>query len=76
MMTVSELKEFILWCKANKVKKFNNADIQFELSDLAFLEDIDKTPMKEMVLGGSKDMLDTLKVPEGEDPDLFWSATR
>ncbi len=76
-MTTSELKELILWMKANKVKKFKNSEVEFELSDLAFIDELNPAqPVKEMPLGSNSDMLDTEKplTKEEEDELLFWSS--
>lgn len=75
-MTIDELKDFILWCKSTKLKKFKNSDIEFELSDMAFIDELNLPSVKEMVLGGGSDMLETAKPqsPEEVDDDLFWSA--
>ena len=75
-MTTKQLKDLILWMKATKVKRFKNADIEFELSDMAFIEELNMPNIKEMPLGGGSDMLDTIKsnTPEEDDEDLFWST--
>lgn len=38
--SITEIQQFIEWCKENKVKSFNNNNISFELSDLAFIEEM------------------------------------
>ncbi len=76
-MTTNELKELILWMKDNKIKRFKNAEVEFELSDLAFIEELNPgKPVKEMPLGSNSDMLDTEKplTKEEEDELLFWSS--
>ena len=35
---VEDIKLFIEWCKEHKVKSFKFNDLQFELSELSFLE--------------------------------------
>ena len=35
---MEDVKLFIEWCKENKVKSFKSEHIQFELSELSFLE--------------------------------------
>lgn len=74
-----ELKRFILWCKSNKIKTFKNSDIQFELSDLAFVEDlVDPEPadkMKEVDLPDSDTFADMDPEAGKEDEDLlYWSS--
>lgn len=78
-MTTDELKDLIIWMRANKVKKFKNAEIEFELSDLAFIDELvqDTSKVKEMPLGGGSDLLSTLKPNQTEeDQDLYWSCSR
>lgn len=78
-MTTDEIKELIIWMRANKVKRFKNAEIEFELSDLAFIDELVQTTnnIKEMPLGGGSDLISTLKSNQiEEDPDLYWSCTR
>jgi hypothetical protein len=74
--SIEELQAFILWCKQNKIKHFKNGGIEFDLSDLAFVEDLmqDKQPVKEMVLGGSRDLLDTMVTDPKEEEDLLYHS--
>jgi hypothetical protein len=37
---ISEIKEFIEWCKVNKIKAFCAGDISFELSELGLIENL------------------------------------
>lgn len=74
-MSMEELKSFILWAKSVKLKHFKNSECEFELSDLAFVEDLTQPTEKEMFLGGSKTLVDTEQPnPKEEDNDLFWSS--
>jgi hypothetical protein len=78
-MEIGQLKEFILWCKANKVKTFSKDGICFEFSDLAFIENLheEPVPVKETFLDSQKTMVDTEEVSEkDEDELLFWSSSK
>lgn len=82
-MNMQEIKDFIIWCKENKVKSFNNSDFHFELSDLAFIEDqlvsggIDLPKTKEEFLDSQKTFMETEQVDEKEQEELlFWSSSK
>lgn len=65
-MNIEEVKQFIEWCKTNKVKSFKNTDISFELSELSYIDSFEEV----------KDIKE-VKTTESEiekDLDLFWSA--
>lgn len=75
----TKLKNFIVWCKENKVKNFKFKDVEFELSELAFVEDIKavnlEEGLKEMNLDSTKDILSTDPDLNKEDDDLlYWSS--
>ena len=74
-----KLKNFILWCQKNKVKHFKNNDIEFELSEIAFLPGSEQ--YKEISLKDYKNIKDSQidldqesMTKEEEDELLFWSA--
>ena len=81
LKNVKELKEFIKWAKANKIKNFKHGDISFELSDLAFVETTDYSEITDFE---KKQLIDTdetdlteqeLEERRKEDEELlFWSA--
>ncbi len=74
--SAQDLKEFILWCKSQKVKSFKNTDIQFELSDLSFLEELSSTTSSEEIDEfDSQTLTDTDEEASKEDEDLlYWSS--
>ena len=72
---MEDVKLFIEWCKENKVKSFKSEHIQFELSELSFLENTE----------GYADKLQTTvdeskfekEQQDQEDAEmLFWSSGR
>ena len=74
---LEEIKQFIEWCQKNKVKSFDSGDISFELSELAFVEQMTDSQMEQKVINAAEDTLvDTAKQElENEDDDLlFWST--
>lgn len=76
-MTIDEIKALILWCKSHKVRSFSQGDVKFELSDLAFIDEINQELTgKEMTYGGSNSLMDTLKPSSKEEDEelLYWSA--
>lgn len=74
-MSTEELKQFILWAKSVKLKRFKNEECEFELSDLAYIDDLTQPTNKEMFLGSSKTLVDTEKPNQKEEEeDLFWST--
>lgn len=75
--TAQDLKQFILWCKSQKVKAFKNDNIQFELSDIAFIEtEISMSnELKDIDEFDSKTLVDTDTESDKEDEDLlYWSS--
>ena len=73
---LKDLKKFVLWCKKNKIKAFKNNDIEFELSELAFIKE-DPTEYKEINLSDSKTFADTETLTkEEQDELLFWSSKK
>ena len=73
--TSTKLKNFMLWCKQNKIKAFKNKDIEFELSDMAFIPDTEE--LKEINLTDSKAFSEIDNMSEAEKEEmLYWSSGR
>lgn len=71
--TPAKLKRFITWCQENKVKSFKNKELEFELSELAFLPKTEG--IKEINLNDEKVFADTESMTEEEKNELlFWSS--
>ena len=70
-----EIQEFINWCKQNKVKTFKFKDLEFEISDLAFIEIDNQVDLNKSFLEQQESM-DTLNVDNDTEFDdlLFHSA--
>ena len=77
--TEKELKDFILWCKANKVKSFKNNDTNFELSELSFVPELTEKQMEKKVEEAyDHTLIDTAKQElDKEDEELlYWSSNK
>ena len=72
-----EIKEFILWCQKNKVKSFKQENIAFELSEIAFVDQLSESQMETKTSEAMDETLvDTAKqeLDEEEDSLLYWST--
>lgn len=73
LKNLEDVKLFIEWCKEHKVKSFKIEDVQFELSELAFIEDVkDYSEKLQTAVDESKFEEDQQKKEEEEL--LFWSS--
>ena len=71
--TSQKLKNFIIWCQKNKVRAFKNKDIEFELSEMAFIPETDN--FKEINLNDQKTLSDFDGMTDEEREELlFWSS--
>ena len=71
---LEDIKLFIQWCKSNKVKSFKADNVQFELSELGFVENIaDYTEELQTPLDESKFEDDQQK--QDDDELMFWSSS-
>lgn len=72
-----KLKEFVLWCKQEKIKSFKINDMEFEVSEIAFIPE-DELPgdvKKEFKNYDDRTFADTETVSkEEEDELLYWSS--
>lgn len=72
-----DIKKFIIWCQKNKVKSFNHSGISFELSEIAFVDQLNEKQM-EMKTSEAMDetLVDTAKQELDKDDEdlLFWSS--
>jgi hypothetical protein len=76
---INELKEFILWAKAQKVKSIKLGEIHIELSDLALIEGLSEQSA-EAVTRDLSVPPSSPRLPNGnaqaneDDEDLFFST--
>lgn len=74
LSTINEIKEFIKWCRSNKIKSFQYNDLKFELSDFGFIEHnpIDQAETAQETI--EKFNLDSNEDKSEEDALLYWSS--
>ena len=77
LKTIEEVKEFITWAKENKVKNVKLEGIEFEVSDIAFVDALHapEEAYSELTSFGSKDLLDTEEINEEEEEDLLYYSS-
>ena len=72
--TEQELKNFIVWCKENKLKTFKNKEIEFELSELSFIPD--NSELKEINLEETKTLAESTEpMTQQEYDDLLFHSS-
>ena len=70
---LEDIKLFIQWCKNNKVKSFKIDNVQFELSELGFVENIeDYTEKLQTAVDDSK--FEEAQQQQEDDELMFWSS--
>ena len=75
LKNMEDVKLFIEWCKENKVKSFKSEHIQFELSELSFLENTKGYADKiQTTLDESK--FEKEQQDQEDEEMLFWSSGR
>lgn len=71
--SITKVKNFIQWCQDNKVKAFRSKNIEFELSEMAFLPEVED--LKEIDLSDTKTFSDYENMSAEEKEELeMWSA--
>lgn len=77
---ISELKELILWAKKQKVKSLKLGTTEFELSDIALIEDLPDIGSEQVKASDLSVPPSSPRLPDGnaqptdEEELLFWSA--
>ena len=72
---IEDVKLFIEWCKEKKVKSFKSENIQFELSELSFLENTEGYADKiQTTMDESK--FEKEQQDKEDEEMLFWSSGR
>jgi len=78
--TQEDLKNFIVWCKAQKVKQIKLDTIEIVLSDYALIEDLVAPPSQNAATPAATQKPSIADPNNGpkqngdEDPDLFFSV--
>ena len=71
--TPAKLKNFMIWCKKNKIKAFKNKEIEFELSELSFVE---TNNFSEIKLEDSKSFSEFDNMSKEEQDELMYWSTK
>lgn len=77
MLNIEDIKELIVFCKTQKVKRLKISDVEFELSDIAIIEETynPAEPQKEKSENTLVDSMPKTQKKEEEGDDLlFWSS--
>ena len=70
---IEDVKLFIEWCKEHKVKSFKSNDIEFELSELSFIENTEDLVSK--LKSGESPNFEEKQQQEEDEELMFWSST-
>ena len=70
---LEDVKLFIEWCNEHKVKSFKIDGVQFELSELAFVENIQDYAEKIQTVSDESKFEEEQQTKE-DDELLFWSS--
>jgi hypothetical protein len=70
---IEDIKLFIEWCKEKKVKSFKSDNIQFELSELSFLENTEGYADK-LQTAVDESKFEKEQQTQEDDEMLFWSS--
>ena len=73
--SIEDIKLFIEWCKENKVRSFKSGDIQFELSELSFVEGVDGYADK-LQTAVDESKFEKQQQDQEDEELLFWSSGR
>ena len=72
---IKEIKDFIVWCKNNKVKSVKYGDLEFELSEISFVDEISSIKADEMSQEiKEKNILNNESTNKEDDEMLYWSS--
>jgi len=72
---LEDVKLFIEWCKEHKVKSFKIEGVQFELSELAFVESLQDYGEK-IQTKTEEEKFEKEQQDQEEEDLLFWSSGR
>jgi len=73
LKNIEDVKLFIEWCKEHKVKSFKSNDIEFELSELSFIENTEDLVSK--LKSGESPNFEEKQQQEEDEELMFWSST-
>ena len=70
---IEDIKLFIEWCKENKVKSFKSDNIQFELSELSFIDNTEDYADK-LQTSVQESKFEQEQQDKEDEEMLFWSS--
>lgn len=75
---LDQLKNFIMWCKDQKIKEMDLGNVKFSISEIDFIPQEQEVQLNTPNLGeyNTSTLTDTLEEPKDwrNDPDLFHSS--
>jgi len=77
LLNLDDLKDLILFCKANKVKSCAVGNINFEISDISHVEQYEQQNPSKQEADSSKTLVDTVNTADqaAEDEELLYFST-
>jgi hypothetical protein len=72
--SIQDIKSFLIWCRENKVKSVKLDNMQFELSDLAFIDAYNEANLETLDQNIEIDRLETKQQIEEDEELLFHSS--
>ena len=73
LKNLEDVKLFIEWCKEHKVKSFKIDGVQFELSELAFVEGVADYTQK-LQTAADESRFEEEQQKKEDDELMFWSS--
>lgn len=69
-----EFKELATWCKSQKIKHLKVDGVEFEFSDIAFLEEIDSAKLESLETAVDESTFESEQDEKEDEEMLYWSA--
>ena len=70
---LEDIKLFIQWCKEHKIKSFKLDNVQFELSEIAFIENMEDYSYK-LQTEANESKFEKDQQDKEDEELLFWSS--
>ena len=73
---INELKQFITWCKSQRVSEIKIGEVQVKISELAYLDQVQEAdPGKPFSLDDTGTLADGDELSKSEEEELlYWST--
>lgn len=76
LKNLEDVKLFIEWCKEHKVKSFRIEGVEFELSELAFVENLQDYAEQKIQTAVDESKFEKDQQDQEDEDLLFWSSGR